>query len=178
MDSVLKTDVTIETYCSTSGAIDRHNKQHQYDIEIERKLRTKDWWKLLNISIFGVIIFDDINVHQACAFPEDIEDDMNEWFTYLSHEMIDNAVKEQRIIPPNTGLPRKVEANPNILPSNKRRRVSTSNFLKQGRCCICDFDQKNTDLCYICNDKICKAVFCCPPRSSRNFFEIHYQECH
>ena len=35
--------VMIEAYYSDSGAINIHNKQHQDDIEIERKIITKDW---------------------------------------------------------------------------------------------------------------------------------------
>ena len=93
MDTVLKMLVMIETNYSASGAINRHNKQCQYDIEIERKLRTKDWWKLLNTSIFGTILVDAINLHQVCAGPEYIEYYTNEWFTSLAHELIDNAVE-------------------------------------------------------------------------------------
>ena len=74
METVLDMPVMIEAYCSDSGAIDRNNKQRQDDIEIERKLRTKDWWKRVNTSIFGMIIVDDTNVHQELSGPEDIED--------------------------------------------------------------------------------------------------------
>ena len=48
VETVLDMPVMIEAYCSDSGAIDRNNKQRQDDIEIERKLRTKDWWKRVN----------------------------------------------------------------------------------------------------------------------------------
>ena len=133
MDTVVKTPVTIEAYYSASGAIDRHNKQRQDDIEIDRKLRTKDWWKRVNTSIFGAIIVDTVDLHQSCAGPEDIEYDPNEWFTSLAHELIDNVVKEQRRRSSNTGRPRKVEATPTLLPSNKRRKGSTTNWRKKGR---------------------------------------------
>ena len=46
----------------------------------------------MNISIFWIIIVDAMNVNQSCAGPEDIEDDPNEWFTDLSHKLINNAV--------------------------------------------------------------------------------------
>ena len=93
METVLEMPVMIEAYYSASGAIDRHNNQNQYDIEIERKLITKDWWKRVNTSIFGMILVDAMNVHQAWAGHEDIEDDQNEWFTALAHELIDIVVK-------------------------------------------------------------------------------------
>ena len=47
----------------------------------------------MNTSIYGMIIVDAINVHQACVGPEDIEDDTNEWFTALVNELVDNSVE-------------------------------------------------------------------------------------
>ena len=47
----------------------------------------------MNTFIFGIIIVDAMNVHQACAGPEYIEDDHNKCFTALAHELIDNVVK-------------------------------------------------------------------------------------
>ena len=44
----------------------------------------------MNTSIFGMIIVDAMNVNQECTGPEDIEDDPNEWFMALAHELIDN----------------------------------------------------------------------------------------
>ena len=72
VETVLNMHVTIEAYYSACGSIDRHNRQHQDNLKIERKIRTKDWWKQVNKCIFGMIIFDAMNVHQACAGPEDI----------------------------------------------------------------------------------------------------------
>ena len=60
-----------EVYYSAAGAINRRNNQHQYDIEIERKLGTKYCWKRVNTSIFGMILVDAMNVHQLCAGSED-----------------------------------------------------------------------------------------------------------
>ena len=132
----------------------------------------------MNTSVFGMILVDSMNVYQTCSGPEDIEDDPNEWFAALAHELIDNAVEEQRRRSSNTGRPRKVEAAPILLPSNKTRKGSTANWQKQGRCCIHSCPRKVTDLCSVCSDKRGKALFCCPPRSGRDCFEIHCQECH
>ena len=113
----------------------------------------------MNTSIFGIILFDTMNVHQACAGPEDIEYDPNEWFAALVHELIDNMVTKRRRISFNTGQPRKVEATPALLPSNKRSKVSTSNWKNQGRCFICYFPQKATDICSVFSNKRGKAIF-------------------
>ena len=64
VDTVLTIPVLIKTYYIVSGATNRHNKQCQDYLEIERKLRTKDWWKQVNTSIFGIILVDSMNVHQ------------------------------------------------------------------------------------------------------------------
>ena len=64
VETVLNMIVIIEAYYSASGAIDRHNKKRQDNIEIERKTRTKDWWKRVNTSILGMILVEAMNVHQ------------------------------------------------------------------------------------------------------------------
>ena len=132
----------------------------------------------MNKSISGMIIFDAMNVYQACVGPEYIEYDTNQWFAALVHELVDNSVKEYGRRSSNTGRPSKVEATPKLLPSNYRRKVITDNWWNQGRCCICSFPQKSNDLCSVCSDKRGIAVFCCPQSSGRYFFETHFQECH
>ena len=77
--------VTIEAYYSYSVSINRHNKQYQDDLEIEQNLITKDWWKRVNTSMFGTVLFYSMNMNKACAGLEEIEDNPNEWFTYLVH---------------------------------------------------------------------------------------------
>ena len=64
VETFLKINVVIEAYYGASGAINRHNKQHQDDLDIEHNLRTKEWCKQVNPSIFGMILFDAMNVHQ------------------------------------------------------------------------------------------------------------------
>ena len=70
MDNVINIPVILKAYYSDYDAIDRHNKQRLDDIEIERNLRTKDWWKRVNTSIFGVILVVEIKLHQAYAGSE------------------------------------------------------------------------------------------------------------
>ena len=83
----------VYTFYSAYGAIDRHNKQRQDNIEIEWNLRTKDWRKGLNASIFGMIVDDAMNVQQSFAGPEYIAYYPNEWFAVLSRELTNNEVK-------------------------------------------------------------------------------------
>ena len=88
-----------------------------------------------------MILVDAMNVHQACAGPEYIKNDPNECFTELAYELINNAVKGHSIRSSNTGRPRKVEATPNLLTGNKRRKGTTVNWRKELRCCIRNFPQ-------------------------------------
>ena len=106
--------VVIDAYYSASGAIDWHNKQFQDDLNIERKIRTKDWWKQVNKSIFGMILVGAMESNQLSTGTEDIEYDPNEWLTALSYDLVDNAVKEQKRISSNTGQPRKIESTKNF----------------------------------------------------------------
>ena len=168
----------IEAYPSAYGAIYRQNKHCQDDLEIEQKLITKDWWKRFNTSIFGTILADAMSLHQSYEGPKYIENDTTEWFTSLVDEMIDNAVEEQRRSSLNTGQSRKVETIPNLLTSNNRRKGRTTNRMKQSRRFIHACPQKATYLCSVCSNKRGKAVLCYPPRSGRDCFEIHFQECH
>ena len=137
---------------------------------IKRKIRTKDWWKQLNTSIFGMILVDAMKLHQSCGVPEDIEYYPNKWFAGLVHKLINNAVEEERRISSNTRRARKDEAIPTLLPSKKRRKVSTANWRKQGRCCIHCCPQKATNISSVSRDKRGKGKFCCPPRSGRDHF--------
>ena len=72
VENFLKTPVMIEAYYSASDSIHAHNKQRQDDLEIEGNLRTNEWWKQVNTSIFRIILVDYMNVHQACAGLEGI----------------------------------------------------------------------------------------------------------
>ena len=63
VETVPKMPVKIDTYYSTSGAINLHRNQSKDYIEIEQNIRTKDWWKRVNTSTFGMILVDAMNVH-------------------------------------------------------------------------------------------------------------------
>ena len=43
VETFINLTVAIEAYCCASGAIERHNKKHQDDLDIERNPITKYW---------------------------------------------------------------------------------------------------------------------------------------
>ena len=82
----------VKCYYDTCAEIDRHNRRRQDDLEIERTIRTKDWSKRVNTSIFGMIIVDTMNFHQACVHQNEIDSTPDDFFNYLAEEMIDNTL--------------------------------------------------------------------------------------
>jgi hypothetical protein len=101
-----------EFYYEIAPQIDRHNRQRQDDLEIERKLETKDWWKRVGLSIFGMCVVDACNVYNACA-EDGCDPDPDTFYSMLAHEMIMNTYDERSsrsaaagsvAAPPNAGV--------------------------------------------------------------------------
>ena len=88
----LKQPSLVKCYYDTFSSIDRHNKQSQDDLELERTVNTKDWWKRVCLSIVGMILVDKCNFHQACVHPSDIDSDPDTFWTGLAEEMVDNQL--------------------------------------------------------------------------------------
>ena len=53
----------IKTYYYVCAQIGRHNRQHQGDLELERIFNTVTWWKIVCMSVFGLIVVDTENVY-------------------------------------------------------------------------------------------------------------------
>ena len=47
-----------EIYYSACAAVDQHNRDRQDTLCIELKLKTHDWARRVNLSIFGMIVVD------------------------------------------------------------------------------------------------------------------------
>jgi hypothetical protein len=82
-----------KSYYDICGAIDQHNRQRQDDLEFERWLRTKVWYKRVGSSIHGFVIVDAVNLHQIMA-GEGCDDDPDTWYCNLAEQLIDNNVDE------------------------------------------------------------------------------------
>ena len=44
--------------------------------------------------MLGMIVVDTMNFHQACVHRNEIDNTRDDFFTYLSEEMIDNTLDE------------------------------------------------------------------------------------
>ena len=80
----------VETYYSVASKIDRHKKQRQNDLELERYVRTHQWWKRVCLSIFGMIVVDTMNFHQSCSANTD--PNPHTWISELATKLINNKL--------------------------------------------------------------------------------------
>ena len=54
------------TYYSACAKIDQHNWLRQSSLMLETKLKTVQWWRRVNMSIFGMCVVDAVLMAQAC----------------------------------------------------------------------------------------------------------------
>ena len=80
--------ITAELYYSACGQIDRHNRCRQESLDIEKKLGTKDWPKLFNISVFAMNMADVWLSYQRITETAETQSD---FYNYISEEMIYNT---------------------------------------------------------------------------------------
>ena len=78
--------ITAEIYYSACGKIYRHNRCRQESLDTEKKLGTKDWSKLFNLSVFEMNVVDVWLAYQCITRKADTQADL---YNYLSEEMID-----------------------------------------------------------------------------------------
>ena len=55
---VIDQSKTCELYYACCIMVDRHNRCRQADLQLEKKLVTKDWSKILNMSLLSICIVD------------------------------------------------------------------------------------------------------------------------
>ena len=58
VDLTITQPVASEIYYSACGMIDRYNQCCQDDLNIEKKLVTREWAKRLNLSVFAMCVVD------------------------------------------------------------------------------------------------------------------------
>ena len=179
----------VESYFGFCSKIDELNKQRQNDLEIEKYVRTHDWWKRLGTSILAMCVVDAMNLHQQCKPLRYTDRDSNEWFSLLAEEMIDNNVDgigvatrrsntatQTANASPRSGPP-ETAANEHhgLTPCKiKNNRGNT----KQGWCKICR--KKCITMCRTCTRRgvLQDPFWLCNTKSGRNCWNDHYSEKH
>ena len=81
-----------EIYYSTCASIGRHNRCRQDNLGIEKKIETKYWSMLVNLSIFSMIMVDSWLVYSAIKNHESpmTAGNQKDFYSMLSEELIDN----------------------------------------------------------------------------------------
>ena len=79
-------------YYDVCDGIDRHNRQRQYDLELERIAKTVTWWKRVCMSFFGIIFVDTKNFYSEVVHQSEVDETPDDFFTKLAHEMIFNDI--------------------------------------------------------------------------------------
>ena len=89
------------------------------------------------MSIFGMIVVDTMNFHQACVHRNDIDNTLGDFFTCLSEEMIDNTLDEI-VLRREFGAQNAIRAaySPHLSPCKEKRGKNgeMTNYTKQGYC--------------------------------------------
>jgi len=188
VELVIQQPLMVQTYYDCCAAIDRHNRQRQDDLQMERTIKTKSWDKRVGMSILAMIIVDTCNFHQACVHPSDVDDSPHSFYRALAEEMIDNDMdtintrnraprtpqRAQRASAP-------VAASPHLTPTKERRCDRQGNptpYSRQGHCRICRTN--STYQCSIClvTNPIPKPWYCHHKNGARTCFEQHVAEHH
>ena len=183
----------VKCYYDTCSSIDRHNKQRQDDLELERTVNTKDWWKRVCLSILGMILVDTCNFHQACVHAGDIDSDPDTFWTGLAEEMVDNqldgiCLRSRRSRFPVATSDSSVQVNYecHLTPTTEKKRKANgelTNYTLQGNCRVCH--KKTSYVCSTCERerredpdiRILKPWYC-HKKSRRSCFSQHLETEH
>ena len=160
-----------EEYNDGAAAIDRHNRGRQDNLEIERKLYTKDWATRCNLSIVGMETVDAWKFGEAWqkAWVNEPNLKQDEWYSELIEEMIDNTIDVLVRSPPPSvaALARAQSALPKLIKTDKKRKKrdtgTITNNSVQIRCKKDSCGNKNcTYICNLCREKELYMGFCNP----------------
>ena len=175
----------VESYFGFCSKIDELNKQRQNDLEIEKYVRTHDWWKRLGTSILAMCVVDD----QQCKPLRDTDRDSNEWFSLLAEEMIDNnidgiGVATRRSNTATQTANASPRSGPPATAANEHHGLTPCKIknnrgnTKQGWCKICR--KKCITMCRTCTRRgVLQGPFwLCNTKSGRNCWNDHYSEKH
>ena len=149
---------------------------------IEHKIRTNEWWKRVSMTIFGMIVIDSLNFHQACMAQSDISDTQNDWIVGLAHELILNTVDER---PSEAREKRKrsqqevriMETSPELTPTKMKNK---SGYSLRRMCRVPGCEQKSSHVCRACtaDNPDEEPYFVCHKKTGRLCWDTHIEMCH
>ena len=82
------------TYYSACGKIDQHNRLRQSSIMLETKLKTVQWWRRVNNSLFGMCVVDAYLMANGCQ-GSDRWRSASDFILALIDDLIDNKYQRR-----------------------------------------------------------------------------------
>jgi hypothetical protein len=186
-----------ELYYQSCAMIDRHNRNRQDTLQLEKKLETDNWSMRVNMSILGMVLVDSWLAFTQCTNSEEKQKD---FYILLSEELIDNnydrtggrsrrqedggiGSNSSPTITHATGAPRSgIYAH--LTPTKRRKKKSNGELTRysyQGRCKVCG--RKTIYICSQCMDEdvtngaTCE-VYICYTNKGRLCYSEHMHTAH
>lgn len=180
--------------------IDQHNRHRQDTLQLERKFRTHDWSKRVNMTVFAMIVVDTWLVYDRCvqASLAGRGETQKEFYANLAEELIDNTFDTRRSSArrragdgeenalngaycPRTSVPTS-GVGPRLTPTKQKRTKRDGTITKQnyqGHCAAAGCNGKAKFVCSVCRDKPGgREIFFCHSDTGRDCFAKHLQNCH
>jgi hypothetical protein len=156
----------VETYSNLCAMIDRHNRQQQDNLDIQKKVMTVQWERRVNMGHFGMMVVDAY--HVLAGVCNGVYSTTSRWsYEQLAEEMIDNDHNRMTFMirrEETKALERAIEENCGVLEPGKQRTTPTpTKQMKknhpthhlQGVCMVC---KKNTT--HVCRE--CQKFYASP----------------
>jgi Transposase IS4 len=189
--------VATETYYAACQKIDQHNRDRQATLGLERKFKTHDWAKRVNMSILSMCIVDAWRVWSRITIKDGGErmyESQKEFYGHLSAELIDNTYDsvggqtrrqesqnldedglDPDLVDPLTGLARSGDG---VYLRKVTRKRKNQNHVHQGRCIECK--KKTSYICSACidDDNSARQPWICNSETGRMCFASHRMKKH
>jgi Transposase IS4 len=140
-----------EAYYNACGKIDQHNRHRSDNLQLERKIKTMEWWRRVSMTLFGMCITDSYLLMVGCRGENCGFRTARDFFDKLSEQLIDNTFefrdlrrRNKRAF--NSANPLAI-ANDEVLDANlhmigitptRKRKKSQPSKRAQGRCMVCE----------------------------------------
>jgi hypothetical protein len=182
-----------EIYYDVCATIDQHNRHRQDTLNIEKKVKTHDWSKRVNLTVFAMCVVDAWLLYSKATKSSEKQKD---FYMFLADELIDNnydgvgvhsssrrastSSSDGKSTPPAvsrvTGAPL-AGIGAHLTPGIKKRKNSDTCIL-QGRCVECG--KKTTMACSACQDEaqVGSDQYVCSTKNGATCFSEHLKSKH
>ena len=133
-----------ELYYSANAKIDQHNRKRQDDLQLERKLGTKDWSSRVNLTLFGMMVVDAWLLFNGCrGYNKEVS--QREFYILLADQLIHNSEDAMELRSARK-RPAEVPADPSPkvhgyggihLSPGKKKKKKKPTQAAQIRCVVC-----------------------------------------